>query len=46
MAPDATPENTLVWILTLEPHATRTLEYDFEADVKDVEGENGFEQGG
>jgi hypothetical protein len=44
--PDATPENTLVWILKLEPGATRTLEYDFDADVKDVEGENGFEQGG
>jgi hypothetical protein len=44
--PDATPENTLVWLLKLEPGATRTLEYDFDADVKDVEGENGFEQGG
>jgi hypothetical protein len=44
--PDATPENTLVWILKLEPGATRTLEYDFDADIKDVEGENGFEQGG
>jgi hypothetical protein len=44
--PDATPENTLVWILKLEPGSTRTLEYDFDADVKDVEGENGFEQGG
>jgi hypothetical protein len=44
--PDATPENTLVWILTLEPGTTRTLEYDFDADIKDVEGENGFEQGG
>src|ERR1041384_1375235 len=44
--PDATPENTLVWILKLEPGGTRTLEYDFDADVKDVEGENGFEQGG
>ena len=46
VAPDATPENTLVWILKLEPNSTRTLEYDFDADVKDVEGENGFEQGG
>ena len=45
-APDATPENTLVWILKLEPGSTRTLEYDFDADIKDVEGENGFEQGG
>jgi hypothetical protein len=45
-APDATPENTLVWILKLEPGATQTLEYDFDADVKDVDGENGFEQGG
>jgi hypothetical protein len=44
--PDATPENTLVWILKLEPGVTRTLEYDFDADIKDVEGENGFEQGG
>jgi len=44
--PDATPDNTLVWILQLEPRSTRTLEYDFDADVKDVEGENGFEQGG
>ena len=44
--PDATPDNTLVWLLQLEPGATRTLEYDFDADVKDVEGENGFEQGG
>ncbi len=44
--PDATPENTLVWVLVLEPGGTRTLEYDFDADIKDVEGENGFEQGG
>lgn len=44
--PDATPENTLVWMLKLEPGGTHTLEYDFDADVKDVEGENGFEQGG
>jgi hypothetical protein len=44
--PDATPENTLVWMLQLEPGATRTLEFDFDADVKDVDGENGFEQGG
>lgn len=44
--PDATPENTLVWMIKLEPGATRTLEYDYDADVKDVEGENGFEQGG
>ena len=44
--PDATPENTLVWILKLEPGATRTLEFDYDADIKDVEGENGFEQGG
>ena len=45
-SPDATPENTLVWMLQLDAGATRTLEYDFDADVKDVEGENGFEQGG
>jgi len=44
--PDATPENTLVWILKLAPGSTRTLEYDFDADIKDVEGESGFEQGG
>ena len=44
--PDATPENTLVWLLKLAPGSTRTLEYDFDADIKDVEGENGFEQGG
>jgi hypothetical protein len=44
--PDATPENTLVWLLKLDPGVTRTLEYDFEADVKDVEGEDGFERGG
>lgn len=44
--PDATPEDTLVWILKLEPGSTRTLEYDFDADIKDVDGENGFEQGG
>jgi len=44
--PDATPENTLVWMLELAPGSTRTLEYDFDADIKDVEGENGFEQGG
>jgi hypothetical protein len=44
--PDATPEDTLVWMLQLEPGATRTLEYDFDADIKDVDGENGFEQGG
>lgn len=44
--PDATPENTLVWLLELEPNSTRTLEFDFDADVKDVDGENGFEQGG
>jgi hypothetical protein len=44
--PDATPENTLVWILKLAPGSTQALEYDYDADVKDVEGENGFEQGG
>jgi hypothetical protein len=44
--PDATPEDTLVWILKLEPGSTHTLEYDFDADIKDVDGENGFEQGG
>jgi hypothetical protein len=44
--PDATPENTLVWILKLAPGGTGIVEYDFDADVKDVEGENGFEQGG
>ena len=45
-APDATPENTLIWILKLKPGATHTLEYDYDADIKDVDGENGFEQGG
>jgi hypothetical protein len=45
-APDATPENTLIWVLTLKPGSTQTLEYDFDADVKDVNGENGFEEGG
>ena len=45
-SPDATPENTLVWIIQLEPGKTHTLEYEFDADIKDVEGENGFEQGG
>lgn len=44
--PTSTPENTLVWLLELAPGATRTLEFDFDADVKDAEGENGFEQGG
>ena len=44
--PDETPENTLVWILKLEPNSTRTLEFDYDADVKDVEGEDGFEKGG
>jgi hypothetical protein len=44
--PDATPENTLVWILKLAPGSTGTLEYDYDADIKDVEGENGFEKGG
>ncbi len=44
--PDATPENTLVWLLKLEPNSTRTLEFDFDSDIKDVEGENGFEKGG
>jgi hypothetical protein len=44
--PDATPENTLIWLLKLKPGATQTLEYDYDADIKDVDGENGFEQGG
>lgn len=44
--PDATPENTLVWILTLKPGSAETLEYDYDADIKDVPGENGFEAGG
>jgi len=44
--PDATPENTLVWILTLKPGSTETLEYDYDADIKDVDGENGFEAAG
>lgn len=44
--PDATPENNLIWILTLKPGSTETLEYDYDADIKDVPGENGFEAGG
>ncbi|MFO0726653.1 MAG: hypothetical protein U1E65_22895 [Myxococcota bacterium] len=44
--PDSTPENTLVWILKLQPGETHRLEYDYDADVKDVDGENGFEEGG
>jgi hypothetical protein len=44
--PDATPENTLIWILKLKPGGTHTLEYDYDADIKDIDGENGFEQGG
>lgn len=44
--PDATPENTLIWILKLKPGSTQTLEYDYDADIKDVPYENGFEQGG
>jgi hypothetical protein len=44
--PDSTPENTLIWMLKLEPGGTHTLEYDYDADVKDVDGENGFEAGG
>jgi hypothetical protein len=44
--PDSTPDNTLVWILKLEPGKTRVLEFDYDSDVKDVEGENGFEKGG
>lgn len=44
--PDATPENTLVWMLKLEPGETRTLDFDYDADIKDVEGEDGFEKGG
>lgn len=44
--PDATPENTLVWIIKLKPGGTHTLEYDYDADIKEVDGENGFEEGG
>lgn len=44
--PDATPDNTLVWLLKLDPNSERTLEFDFDSDIKDVEGENGFEKGG
>ena len=43
--PDATPEGTLIWILVLKPGSTQTLEYDYDADIKDVPGENGFEAG-
>lgn len=44
--PDATPEDTIVWLLTLKPGSTETLEYDYDADIKDVDGENGFEAAG
>ena len=44
--PDATPENTLIWMLKLKAGGTHTLEFDYDADIKDVDGENGFEQGG
>jgi hypothetical protein len=44
--PDSTPENTLIWVLKLKPGGTQTLEYDYDADIKDVDGENGFEEGG
>jgi len=43
--PDAIPEDSILWIFTLKPASTQTLEYDYDADVKDVNGENGFEQG-
>jgi hypothetical protein len=43
--PDAIPEDSLLWLFTLPPHSTQTLDYDYDADVKDVNGENGFEQG-
>jgi len=43
--PDATPEKTLVWLLTLKPRSTELLEYDYDADVKEVPGETGFEAG-
>jgi hypothetical protein len=43
--PDATPEDTIVWVLTLKPGSIEKLEYDYDADVKDVPGENGFEAG-
>jgi hypothetical protein len=43
--PDAIPEDSLLWFFTLAPGSTQTLEYDYDADVKDVNGENGFEQG-
>jgi hypothetical protein len=43
--PDGIPEDSLLWIFTLAPSSTQTLEYDYDADVKDVNGEGGFEQG-
>jgi hypothetical protein len=43
--PDGIPEDSLLWIFTLAPASTQTLEYDYDADVKDVNGEGGFEQG-
>ncbi|MFT3838858.1 MAG: hypothetical protein QM723_17900 [Myxococcaceae bacterium] len=43
--PDAIPEDAILWIFTLAPGAKQTLEFDYDADVKDVNGEGGFEQG-
>lgn len=43
--PDATPEKTLVWLVTLKPHSTETLQYDYDADLREVAGETGFESG-
>jgi hypothetical protein len=43
--PDAIPEDAILWIFTLPPGSKQTLEFDYDADVKDVNGEGGFEQG-
>jgi hypothetical protein len=44
--PDATPANMLVSIVKVEPNGTRTLEFDFDSDIKHIDSENGFEKGG
>ena len=43
--PDGIPEDAILWLFTLPPGSTQTLEFDYDADVKDVNGEGGFEQG-
>jgi hypothetical protein len=43
--PDGIPEDAILWVFTLPPGSKQTLEFDYDADVKDVNGEGGFEQG-